>query len=1123
MRLTGVRREEGGNLMHKRGTARGCVCAASARLVLSILFALLLSTWIHIPAHAQNAAEAQPAKASPGQTKPEQTPASGPEQPATGPEKPATGPAQPANGAEQPAAGAEQSPPEQSAPDSETPKQPAGGWEPTNNAEGNTAGAAPEPPPEVAPPVGAEPAGTGEGAAAAEPVTGAGEAAGNAAEAGRAPTGSAAAEEDAPAGNQAEGRGAGTGDANRAEGGPPPVDAEGIAEPPGALFEAYTPGQLAGSIADYTAPSIDLSVTPLDQIPARPDPDSFYQPSRDYLERRPLPALNVDETDEERIARSIEESLALIDLSQEQRPAEGVQIPLPSGVVTFKASDAFQFDRPNRILKFTGNAEILFQDIAIWADYIEVNDGAATAYAKGYVAVQNQDEILYCDEAYLNYDTQNLELFWVEGNTGGPRLQGVLYFEADRAWGSFDHLIMEKVKITTCDPFCGGNEEYQIKARKAIYKRERSIVLNDVFLQVQGTKVGYVPLLAFPLMKDRQFIQDESAIQQNYGYNRSEGYFAKFAYTYSVRYAENVRNRLLGVMKLDLTQKKGPGVGLRQDFYIPSLGVTTITGYYQREWEWARDTLEDGTLADPEVNLEAELTQELNFSRELTGNLSVNRTDRYIPSYSQLTSGRRNNSWDSRLNLKYNSGNTDATLSATHRETVTGGTTRSDGTQEPERISTNLSGNFQLTERFSKETTFTLSESYTANKGGTTGQNLPADQEGTFEMRLDWRGGANTDARGWAIRSRYLEQGIDFDRNNNTRDNNTTIRKELPSVEIEAPRDLFNDGAYVTQFKLSLDNLVTGRRRNPDTSFRMLATVGGGDRFQFSRSSSLDTRFTFNQYAYDDGNAQYVLSPSVSYVYDPYSWWRFDSRWNLTYQQGVREPPVTGDRRTYQQSIGYGLTMTNHRSWSWQLRTGYNFTNWQHNPITSTFNWDANRTFGLTHTLSYTPRTNTWSPSRLTGAWRSPYIDPDGYYNWLFSFTLENNLDHEFRTTTFNTRWYKRFKRGWSAEVVGGYRDSQDEPIDLSWEFVKDYIQQIKVRKVNCCTTIEASWRTQYNEVLINVYLNALPQYPGTFWTRKPFDDEYEQQFLYPIDQTRNDILQDMFGISQSNQFTNLF
>ena len=130
----------------------------------------------------------------------------------------------------------------------------------------------------------------------------------------------------------------------------------------------------------------------------------------------------------------------------------------------------------------------------------------------------------------------------------------------------------------------------------------------------------------------------------------------------------------------------------------------------------------------------------------------------------------------------------------------------------------------------------------------------------------------------------------------------------------------------------------------------------------------------------------------------------------------------------------------------------------------------------------------------------------------------------EFSTEQFDLQWYKRFKRGWSTEINGSFRGGRDVP--PSWrdvyqarDFAKGFIKRIAIRKVNCCTTFEAGWRTGINEFYLNVYLNALPQYPGTYLARRPFDDEYEDEYLFPIDPLRNDILLDMFGISSTYGF----
>jgi len=995
----------------------------------------------------------------------------------------------------------------------------------------------------------------------------------------------------------------------------PVAGASNVAEPPEPPFMLPAPSEVAGPVEGYTAPTISLQVPALAPLPDRPPDDAFVRPQRSYLEQRPLPPLDEEETDEELAARNIEESLKQLDLALETRPDEPIRIPLPSGELTFKAADAFEFDRRNRVLKFTGNAEIMMADIGIWADLIELDDGAATAYARGYVAVQQKDEILFCDEAYINYDTKTLELFWVEGNTAGNRMQGRLYFEADRAYGSFDHLIMERVKATTCDPYCGTVDEYHISARKAIYKRDSSIVLHDAHIYIRSHKVGWIPFLAFPLTRQLRDLQEESDIRQTYGYNNADGYFAKFAYTYSTRYVDGVNSPLLGVVKLDITEKQGPGFGIRQDFYTGALGITTIRAYYQREWPW-----EVASGSEPQENLDFYLYQELNFSRALSGKIEVDRTNKAIavPSTTAQEGVKRTNTWNNNFSLNYKEGDTSSSITASQGINVSGGYTRPDGTQEPRVETITSNADFKFNQEISDELKFSLSEHYTSRKGGSGRQDLAADQEGDFDIELNWTGARDTDAEGWQSRMAYREHGIDYDREKYTLDRNVTIRKERPSLQISSPRDFFGDNAFFTGFTLNIDELVTGRRSELENMRRRLEKleqqlaeetdpeereeiiaemktikldvqrikfkISGAHRFRFSNASGLQTNLGFEQNWYDDGNALYVLTPRLSYNYDPKTWWKFDAGWNMTYPRGVREPPVTGDRRTYNQSANWTFTFTNRRSWRWILRSSYDIKNDRLNPISSSFSWDPNRTFGLTQTMRWNLDVGVPSdkenrliaegydinqlmrqagipvddltaeeltaekevylkskrfklqPTSLTGFVRSPYVDPQGYYNWYLRFALDNDPAKAWQTSRFSLTYYRRYKRGWSAEITGYYRskgalyvkdedgNDTDRYADVFSHFrrqvlVSDFIKKIAVRKVSCCTTIEAGWRTGINEFYVNLYLNALPQYPGTMDSTRMFDENALAvvDLYFPGQAVAYDILQDMFGINRND------
>ncbi|MCB1219096.1 MAG: hypothetical protein H7A35_06380 [Planctomycetales bacterium] len=918
--------------------------------------------------------------------------------------------------------------------------------------------------------------------------------------------------------------------------GDPGVNAEGIAEPPETEMILPSPAEAAGNVAEGEPEPLNIQVPMLDNVGPPPDVDEFYSPERSYLGRRPLPSLDETETDEERLARNVEQSLDLLDLAGETRPDGGINIPLPSGQLTFKAADAFQYDRRNRILTFTGNAELLFGTIAVWADFIEVNDQAATAYAKGYVAIQQGDDIVYADEAYLNYDTETFELFWVEGNTTGPRVRGNIFFMADRALGTFDQMIMYNADVTTCDPYCGQLKEYRLNARKVNYRKDNSVVLHDVWIYVHNNKIAYVPILAIPIPHEQsEWKPGESEVQQTYGWSRAEGAFAKFAYTYSTRYAEGVNGPLLGVAKVDVMQRRGVGVGLRQDFYNPEVGVTTISSYIKEEWPQmvAVDLFgRKETTADSGNEFSFLLDQELNFSRKFNGSLKIDRQKSFIPSASGTSIGRLTNTWRNNLTMKYQAGDTTANLSFRHNIDIRGGQTNADGTQEPRSEPVTINGTLSLRQNLSDEFTFNGDTQYNSTKSQNQTR-IAADQEANYKLDLTFQGRQETALDGYTGKLTYAEQGIDLDGDDNTTDRNVQVNRQIPSIEITAPRDLINDGAYFTTFKLNLDKLVTGRRRDAQAAQRMKVEFGGRDRLEFSNASSLDTSANFKQYWYDDTNSQYVINTSAQYKYDPKSWYVFDAQWRLNYQQGVQEPPVRGDRATKLHTVTYNWTFGNMRSWRWQLRSGYNLEDGRPNPISSTFYFDPNRTFGLTHTLqlrnNIRPNTDagndtthsswTFNQSHLVGTWRSPYIADDGYYNWLLNFTIDNDPEDEWQLTKLSTSWFKRWGYGWSTELVGDYRKTANGPNpDFAMPFFKDYLKKVTVRKVNCCTTMELGWRTELKEVYLNMYINALQQYPAHADYRTQ-NSHIVGDTYFPWEQVRQDVLTDVFGINQQIPF----
>ncbi|MBN2082082.1 hypothetical protein JW859_07725 [bacterium] len=968
-----------------------------------------------------------------------------------------------------------------------------------------------------------------------------------------------------PIANAAESRASATGATNRAEGTTDEEDE--VAIPPEPDFQLPSPAELAGAAEDYQEPTLSVAIPPIQFAPELPSPDSFVQPERAYLERRPLPPVEDGENAEERAARSIEESLQRIDLAMEQRPESGVTIPLPSGLMTFKASDSFQYDRRNRILTFSGNVELLFSDIAIWADLVEVDDGAATAYAKGYVAIQQGKNIVYCDEAYLNYDTQTLEMFWIEGNTSGERLYEPLYFEAERAYGTFDHLIMEKALITTCPPLCGPHRDYEIKCDKMHYRQGKSVVMYDAYLFLRDDKVAWIPMLAVPIPKKLQKPEERSDIQQTYGWNKSDGLFAKFAYTYSSRWVEGVNDPIEGGIKTEFMTERGAGVGVKQEYFIPSLGVGLIDVYYKDDWPAPiRDSI---VFRQTPINRNSDYTgadysyavnQDLKLSRAITGSFKLSRDYVFTPNYSTNSQnlGTRKDTWDKSFALKYNRGTTNTNVSLTDYIN-SGGTVTAEGEVTTPR-KTNRRFKYDYSKKFTKELGVEFRFDRSEVQHGATALN-PVDKEGSYSVTANYRGAPNTSMEGYNIDLTYNKSNIDFDGDGYI-ESNTQISNKLPSLSVKLPNDIFDDNTFFNSYTITAERLISGRRGDPDLNpyERYALQISGSDNTNYSRSCNVAYNLGFNQYFYSDGNALYQLNPRTTLTYNSHDWYDFKMTWNMFYWQGARAGTAENDRRAYRNNLTYNINMydRDNHTWKWTLGNSYDFQTWRFATVSSNFTWDPNDLFGMTFATSIGPRLSSednayqweWNQSRVQATWRSRYLAPDGYRNWTLGSTYAFTTDfiNKFKGQSLQATYSRRLGDGWVGAMTMYYSYPNTVKPAFSKDFLRDAVRTVWLRKINCCTTWEALWRrgslSDGDEIWVKLYLNALPQYPGYLHLYSPYgvhrpaltdangnpvtDDngdvirdgyfplEMDAQFHFDFERLRTDVLTDVLGGSLS-------
>lgn len=727
--------------------------------------------------------------------------------------------------------------------------------------------------------------------------------------------------------------------------------------------------------------------------------------------------------------------------------SKSLTIPLAEGAMYLEAYDRLEFDRSAGTAILEGDALIVIDDLEIEADYIELNDRAKNVYLRGSIALQQKDDVMFADEGYYSYDTNEFSFINVSGNTGGTEIGGTVYFKADEAKGSMDDFDMWNVWATSCPPHCK-IYEYELRARKARVHRDSSLMLHHVYIYVRERKIMFVPELAFPLKRYKPLRQTESPIQQDLGRSPYEGYYAKFAYTYMNEYSEVIGAILLGVALLELTQKQGPGTGIRHDFATP-LGLTTVRGFYQRQVEGEKDE-KTGVVYEPQINYEYELLQELKLTDNITGNLSTNRVN--LP-----TSFRgRKNTMISKLNLTYKRPKGNISLSGSQNLNIT---TRPQtaGGAETTRTQTNYTkANFSFTHKINRRTNLTITQTLDGNK---TTAGVPMDLWGNFNGRLTYTRPDHS------IALEYQETGMDFDGDRNTEDVNRSYRKLQPGLTWNIRRSAFGKNTPFTGVTMNLERKYErrGSEEDPRSTTRFKVNTGLGRTFK-GKSTKLTTSLDFAQYMYGDGNAQYSLKPLFRFDYDNRDWFSFGTRWSRTVQNGVKNPPVLGDRVSSSHTTSFDMGFYNERWWKLTFRSGYNFHRKIWTKLSSTWKLYPSPDLDLTFTSGYKIERKEFSDLTVSANYNAP--SGNWWLDWQMTLKMQGYgiTSRPMPFQSYRFTYSRRYKRGWSFHATG----TKNGPI----------FDRVQIQKRSTCTTMNMGYSSYRDEYYVSFFINAFSRYP---------------------------------------------
>jgi hypothetical protein len=258
-----------------------------------------------------------------------------------------------------------------------------------------------------------------------------------------------------------------------------------------------------------------------------------------------------------------------------------------------------------------------------------------------------------------------------------------------------------------------------------------------------------------------------------------------------------------------------------------------------------------------------------------------------------------------------------------------------------------------------------------------------------------------------------------------------------------------------------------GGQQEPRRTLRFKADTGWGKTFRGSHTT-LTTSVGLAQYMYGDGNAQYSIKPSFNFNYDNRDWFSFKTRWSRTVQNGVKDPPVLGDRILSTHSISFNMDFFNPQWWKLDFSTTYNFNRQTWSRLSSTWKLYPSPDLDISFSSGYNIENKTFSDLTTDIS----YSAPSG--NWWIDWRMTTDLQGYGITSrplplqSYRFTYSRRYKRGWNFYVTGTYSGFKNGQV----------FDRVQIQKRSTCTTMNMGYSSYRDEYYVNFFINAFPRYP---------------------------------------------
>ena len=244
---------------------------------------------------------------------------------------------------------------------------------------------------------------------------------------------------------------------------------------------------------------------------------------------------------------------------------------------------AWTLDKGEERIVASGEVEVVYKQVKLFADRIELDTKTKDVLAVGKVTLQLPEEVVDCEKLSFNLDTQQGKLEKAIG-----RIQPSVLYEAASIERKSDNLYdLEKAKFTSCTQPA---PRWNFSFSKASFKKDDYIAMWGAVLSIKKVPIFYWPYIRYPLGQQPRatgFLMPKIGFSGVKGFSLSQGFYWAIA-----------RN-MDATFSLDYYGAKGAGGGLEYRYLFSGGTNGDVHLYYFTFKTPAAQTTASGQTTQP--------------------------------------------------------------------------------------------------------------------------------------------------------------------------------------------------------------------------------------------------------------------------------------------------------------------------------------------------------------------------------------------------------------------------------------------------------------------------------------------------------------------------------------------